>query len=167
VRARVIRTLALLGLLTSLRQSSTVEAFCTRPEMVSFADVDNGNSVTLFPRTGRIEFELEDGRKLVGDSARSTLSSRRVTAYFRSPELTITLRGDLVHGRGQAAAVERLPGYSPIILTRDENGKVRRVAKGGTRDQNRLTYTVTSAGGAPQGLECVAGPNKPPASRPR
>jgi hypothetical protein len=167
VRARVIGALAVLGLLASLRESPTVEAFCTRPEKVTFADIENGNSVTLFPRTGVIEFELEDGRKLVGESARSTLSPRRVTAYFRSADLTITLRGDLVHGRGQAAAVERLPGYNPVILTRDDNGKVHRVAKGGTRDQNRKTYTVTAAGGPPQGFECVAGPDKPPTSRPR
>jgi hypothetical protein len=136
---------------------------CAPPDKIVFQDPENKNTITYLPASRRVEFALPDGRRLEADNALALVSARFVNVSARNQSVTITMRADLRNGRVSAALVERLPGYGVV----ERDGKTtRRTARSGP-DPNRRTYVISVRRGDPQGLECIAGPNKPPTGTPR
>jgi hypothetical protein len=138
---------------------ATAAAACAPPDKIVFQDPENKNTITYLPASRRVEFALADGRRLEAENALALVSARFVNMSARNQTVTITMRADLRNGRVSAALVERLPGYG--VVQRD--GKTNRSGP----NPNRRTYVISVRRGDPQGLDCIAGPNKPPTGTPR
>lgn len=159
---RLARGLVIGLLALSVLAAGPAEAACTQPELFTWTDPINKNTLTFEPARGRLELiSVSPDRRLAGERARMLLSHNAAVVTFRSRDLTIHMRADLARGRVQASAVERLPGYSNQPAQRG----VRR-----TRgpDPNRRTYIVSTPRGGTKGNQCVsAKPGATPVSRPR